>query len=146
MMRHTPKYPVALSILALGLVALASPAAAQQPADRGFALQNFEVAPGHDSFLTLEGAAAMPESFGYGVGGLFGYQYRPLVVQSCKTVEDRDHCIEWAEDGEPLVEHRVSLDVHGVLSFKQIFEVGLVLPLVLYQGGQDAPASQPRSA
>ena len=110
----------------------------EQPADRGFDVQRFDVAPGHDGFLTVDGAAAMPEGFGYSIGGLVGYQYKPLVVQSCNEVEDQTRCVDWKDDGVALVSHLISLDVLGAISFGQLFEAGLALPFVLYQTGETA--------
>ncbi len=68
---------------------------AQQTQDneRSFNIQNFQHAPGYDSFLTVEGANVMPEHLGFQVGGFLHYQYRPLVVQTCAR-EDAGQCVE----------------------------------------------------
>jgi large repetitive protein len=127
-------------ILALGVFGVAFAAAAAAAAqDNGFGAQNFQVAPGYGSFLTVEGSA-VPPGLGGGVGGLLSYQYKPLVLHGCDAVED-GMCTDWADDeGTALVKHHLSIDVYGSLSLFRILELGVAVPAVLYQEGEDGPA------
>ncbi len=110
---------------------------AQQTQDneRSFNVQNFQHAPGHDAFLTVEGANVMPEHLGFQVGGFLHYQYRPLVVQTCER-EESGQCLEWDDNGTSVVEHHLTLELLAAFSIFQVFEVGLALPAVLHQDGQ----------
>ena len=127
-----------LAICVIGIVvACAASAAAQE--DRGFSAQNFQTAPGYGSFLTVDGSQ-VPPGLGGGVGALLGYQYKPIVVRGC--LEDSGGtCTKWADDGTALVKHYLWLDVYGSLSLFRVFELGVVVPAVLYQVGDDATAA-----
>jgi outer membrane protein OmpA-like peptidoglycan-associated protein len=127
-----------LAICVIGIViACAASAAAQE--DRGFTAQNFQTSPGYGSFLTVEGSQ-VPPGLGGGVGGLLGYQYKPLVVRGCLDPREGT-CAEWADEGTALVEHYLWIDVYGSLSLFRVFELGVVVPAVLYQVGDDATAA-----
>ncbi len=123
-----------LVALVVASVAIVASAQAQQ-ADRGFSVQNFQTAPGQGSFLTVEGAQ-LPQGLRFSVGGLLDYQHRPLVIHGCREVAGGT-CSEWTDDEVAIVEHHLSLDVTGALSLYRIFEIGVVLPAVLYQSGAD---------
>ncbi|MCP4199100.1 MAG: OmpA family protein [Proteobacteria bacterium] len=107
-----------------------------QENDRSFNVQNFRLAPGYGAFLTVEGANVMPDYLGFQVGGFLNYQYRPpsLVVQTCEREESED-CV-W--DDNALIEHHFSLELLAAFSIYNVFEVGLALPVVLYQNGETA--------
>ncbi len=127
-MKSSPACPLAICIL------LVSQTAHAQSADRGFDFQQFRTAPGVHDFITQEGAK-VPGGIGFGAGGLLGYQYEPVVIRACGTVEDGT-CTDWSSTKGALVAHQLWLDLHGTVSFFNIFEAGLVLPVVLYQGGE----------
>lgn len=121
-------------LLASFVIALATPALAQGE-DRAFSVQNFLWAPGHDNYLTLEGAS-VPKDLRFRLGGMLSYQYRPLHLRECDRVEE-DRCTEWASEKTALIKHQLGLEIISAFSFKQVFEVGLALPVVLYQAGDD---------
>jgi OOP family OmpA-OmpF porin len=121
--------------VAAGIVlAFCAPALAQEE-DRAFSVQNFLFAPGSDNYLTLEGAS-VPQGLQFRLGGFFGYQYSPLRLRECVRV-DGDRCAQWAESQTNLVAHHTSFELAAAFSLYQIFEVGLALPVVLYQAGDE---------
>jgi len=120
--------------LALSLVAITAPARSQEPAG-AFSVQNFQTAPGHGGFLTVEGAT-VPPGLALRVGGLVHYQYAPLVVRGCERVEG-DRCAEYSDEETALIAHQVMLEPFVAVSIFSLFEAGLVVPVVLYQGGDD---------
>ena len=125
-----------LAVIAFGiLVAAAAAASAQQ--DNKFSAQNFQVAPGYGSFLTVEGSE-VPPGLGGGVGGLVGYQYEPLVIRGCKQLSaDGDTCTDWADTKTALVKHMLTFDLYGSIWLFRVVELGVVVPAVLYQTGDD---------
>jgi outer membrane protein OmpA-like peptidoglycan-associated protein len=125
-----------LTAFAAALVIGSAGSAAAQ-GDRGFSAQNFQIAPGYGSFLTVEGSQ-VPPGLGGGVGLLLDYQYAPLVVRGCAAVAG-DACTDWTDDKTALVEHWLGADLYGSLSLFRVFELGVVVPTVLYQTGDDAP-------
>jgi outer membrane protein OmpA-like peptidoglycan-associated protein len=124
---------IASAALILTLLTITSLAAAQQSG--AFSVQNFQTAPGHDSFLTVEGAA-VPEGLTLRVGGLVHYQYSPLMVRGCDRIED-GRCVEYADDETALIAHQLMLEPFGAIGIFGLLEAGLVVPIVLYQTGDD---------
>ncbi|MCK9463375.1 MAG: hypothetical protein M0R80_27455, partial [Proteobacteria bacterium] len=120
-------------------IVITSAAVAVAQEDRGFTAQNFQTAPGYGSFLTVDGSQ-VPPGLGGGVGGLLGYQHKPIMVRGCLEEQD-GACTEWADEGTALVKHYLWLDVYGSLSLFRVFELGVVVPIVLYQVGDDAGAA-----
>jgi outer membrane protein OmpA-like peptidoglycan-associated protein len=116
------------------LVAISSPGLAQQQSG-AFSVQNFQTAPGHGSFLTVEGAT-VPDGLALRVGGLVHYQYAPLMVRGCERVE-AGRCAEYSDDETALVAHQLMLEAFAAVGFFHLFEAGLVVPVVLYQTGDD---------
>ncbi|MBW2264032.1 MAG: hypothetical protein JRG91_18880 [Deltaproteobacteria bacterium] len=114
------------------LSTFSSPAHAQED-ERGFSLNQFQTAQGNGAFLTVDGAD-VPSGFSYFVGGMFDYQYRPVVIRSCREEID-GRCADWGGVQTALVEHHLSFEMGGGISLFRVFEAGLVLPVVLYQAG-----------
>ena len=118
---------IRLSIAFALLLSAFSPALCAQtatgPADRDFDLQTLHPAPGAGSFLTVEGAR-VDEHMGYSVGGIFGFQYRPLGIST-------------PNGSYALMKYHGSLDLLGSYSIYKIFEIGLALPVIYYQAGED---------
>jgi len=104
--------------------------------ERGFSVQNFQPAPGRDNYLTVEGASVSTH-LGFSVGGIFIYQYKPLVIRKCHEV-DHGMCTDWSTRGDPLVENHFELELGGSIAIFKIFEAGLAFPIVIYQGGENA--------
>ena len=122
-----------LLIAALALT-VTGKARAQEEDERQFSLNLFQAAYGNDSFLTLEGAS-VPEKFDWFVGGMFGYQYKPLVIRACAEIEN-GNCNEYEDEQTTLIRNMITFDVAGGVSFYRVFEVALVIPAVLYQDGR----------
>jgi outer membrane protein OmpA-like peptidoglycan-associated protein len=124
---------------ALALATLTVAASAWAQNDRAFNVQNFETSPGSGAFLTIEGAT-VPDEIGFRLGGMIGYQHMPLVIRECNAVEG-DECADFSDKKTLLVAHHLSLDVLGAISFYEAFEIGVAVPVVLYQTGDDRPAT-----
>ncbi len=120
-------------IAAMALLAFVTGARAQD--QRAFSIQNFQAAPGYGSFFTVEGAS-VPDGLAIRVGGFANYQYQPLMVRGCERVEGGD-CVEWSDGGTALVAHHLTLEPLGAISMFGLLEVGIALPIVLYQEGED---------
>jgi len=123
--------------IALVVFSLACPSGAQE--NRGFSVQNFETSPGNGAFLTVEGAS-VPDDIGFRLGGLLDYQHRPLVIRDC-SAPDGEACGEFGERETALIAHHLSLDVLGAISFYEVLEIGVAVPVVLYQAGDERPAT-----
>ncbi len=127
------KYTITIAILIA--VHVSGALNAQDTGNSGFSAQNFQVSPGYQGFLTVEGAQ-VPEDFGYRVGAMLGYQYKPLLVREC-LAQQGTSCTDWADDATPLIKHHLSAEVIGALSFYKVLELGVVVPTVLYVTGED---------
>jgi hypothetical protein len=121
-----------MMLTAAALMMLSGRARAQAD-ERGFSVQSFQPAPGEDSYLTVEGAF-VDKHLGFSVGGLFDYQYQPLLIRTCETIEG-ERCSKWAGTRGAVVEHHLMLDLTGSLSVFKLFEIGLALPFVIHQEG-----------
>jgi hypothetical protein len=127
-----------IAMFLFGAVIASAGAAAAQQSERGFGAQNFQTSPGYGAFLTVEGSS-VPPGLGGGVGGLLGYQYEPIVIRGCNALDAQgDSCTDWTGDKTALVKHYLGFDLYGSLSLFRVFEVGVVVPAVLYQVGDDA--------
>ncbi|MCU0663134.1 MAG: hypothetical protein MUC50_12515, partial [Myxococcota bacterium] len=127
---------VASIVLAISLPALTQDTTRTE---RAFSVQNFLLAPGNDNYLTLEGAT-VPTHLRFRLGGFLGYQFSPLRLRACARV-DEDRCARWADDQTALIAHHTSFELVGAFSFNQILEIGLAMPFVLYQAGDDLEAA-----
>jgi outer membrane protein OmpA-like peptidoglycan-associated protein len=132
MKKHTTT-TAALAIVTLAV--LFAETAAAQAKDRDFSVNQFQTAPGPAPFLTVENAIVRPK-FSWSIGGLFDYQYRPLVLRQCDEVNG-DACEEWGDSRTSLIEHHLSLDFYVGISLYRVLELDLVVPVVLYQMGDD---------
>ena len=128
------KAKVIIACFALAVFAMTLSGKAMAQDDREFSMNLFQAAHGHDSFLTVEGAT-VPEGFSFFVGSLLHYQNKPLVIRTC-TDPEGDECNEWGDEEAALIEHHLSLDVAGGISLFRVFELGIVIPVVLYQTGE----------
>ncbi|MFH1437178.1 MAG: OmpA family protein [Pseudomonadota bacterium] len=128
------KAKVIIACFGLAVFATTLSGKAMAQYDREFSVNLFQAAHGSGSFLTVEGAA-VPEGFSFFVGGLVHYQNKPLVIRTC-TDPQGDECNEWGGEKTALIEHHLSLDVAGGISLFRVFELGIVIPAVLYQTGE----------
>src|SRR5688500_18568933 len=91
-------------------------------------LRNFDPPTDPKGALYLE-PAATPGGGEWNVGALFSYSYRSVVLESA--------------DGDTLLiplRHQFSLDYLANLGIGERIAIGLLLPTVLYQSGDDAAA------
>ena len=102
----------------------------------GFSAQNFQSSPGHDGFLTVEGAAVDRQKIGFRLGAMAVYQYKPLVIRGCNEVVGGE-CTAWSDEETAIVKHHLMMEAMAALSIGGVFEAGLVVPAVLYQEGDD---------
>ena len=121
--------------LAIAVVLLSSIHAHAQD-EGGFSAQNFQSSPGHDGFLTVEGAAVDRQKIGFRLGAMVVYQYKPLVIRGCNEVVGGE-CTAWSDEETAIVKHHLMMEAMTALSFGGVFEAGLVVPAVLYQEGDD---------
>ena len=121
-------------LVAASALTVTGKARAQEDEERQFSLNLFQASYGNDSFLTLEGAS-VPEKFDWFVGGMFGYQYKPLVIRACSEIED-GNCNEYEDEQTTFIRNMITFDVGGGVSFWRVLEVALVIPAVLYQDGR----------
>ena len=88
--------------------------AARAQTDQGFSLQNFQTLPGHNAFLTVEGAK-LPRGFSLNVGGMVNYAFRPLMVRACDEVSG-GRCKKWSDEDAALIAHQTTLELLGAVS------------------------------
>ncbi len=124
-----------LILLAIVVVLFSSIQAHAQD-ESGFSAQNFQSSPGHDGFLTVEGAAVDRQKVGFRLGAMAVYQYKPLVIRGCDEVVGGE-CTAWSDEETAIVKHHLMLEAMMALSLGGVFEAGLVVPAVLYQEGDD---------
>ncbi len=109
------------TVLAAGL---ASDARAQ---DGSLPVQQFAPAPGGDNnFVTVQGTAVLP-SFKPAAGIYLNYAHDPLILRRLGRDEEVS-----------LIEHHLQLDLIAALGILDILEIGLSIPLTLYQTQGDA--------
>ena len=118
----------ALAIALMGSVVASSGGAYAQ--EGSLPVQQFAPAPGGDNnFVTVQGAGVLP-SFMPAAGLYLNYAHDPLVLRRI-------------DDGEQvsLVEHHLQLDLIAALGILDVFEIGISIPLTLYQTqGAENPA------
>ncbi len=129
-------------LVALALVLLPAAVRAQEgdvtPIDRSFSIQLFEPAPGPDPLLTIESARTNGH-LGVTAGLVLNYQHNPFSIFPCEPGTggpDQDPCVLVTDDPQArVVESHLQADVMATLSLFQMFQVGLLLPVTLYQAG-----------
>jgi len=111
----------ALAIALMGSVVASS--GGQAYAQEGsLPVQQFAPAPGGDNnFVTVQGASVLP-SFKPAAGIYLNYAHDPLVLRRIDSGEQVS-----------LVEHHLQLNLIAALGILDVFEIGLSIPLTLYQ-------------
>ncbi len=117
------------------LLVLFAQSTAAQGESREFSVRTFHGAPGFGSFLSVEGAT-VPEELGLRVGFLLDYHYKPLKARVCRQV-DGASCSDWGGSETGIIEHRLMGELFASLALFHIFEVGVALPGILFQAGND---------
>jgi OOP family OmpA-OmpF porin len=92
-------------------------------------LRNFRPPTHPESLLTLE-PTATPGPGEWNLGAWTSYAYRPIVVNDAFRADD-----------VPVVEHQLSLDLVGSIGVAERIGLGVSLPVVLAQNGDDPPPS-----
>ncbi|MDJ0761902.1 MAG: OmpA family protein [Myxococcota bacterium] len=95
----------------------------------GISLETFKLSPSMGAIFETT-LPEVKEHRWWSIGGLVSYAHRPLrretsVVSTGEVLEEAD-----------AVQGRVSLDLYGAIGLFDLAELGLVLPLVLFQSGE----------
>ena len=89
-------------------------------------VQTFEPSPFKQDLFTA-GKGYTLGQWNWDVGVMFDYQNSPLVLRYDDDIVKR------------IVEHQFTAHVFGAVGFTNWLDLGIVLPVILYQGGEDAP-------
>jgi outer membrane protein OmpA-like peptidoglycan-associated protein len=133
---------VRAAVTIVALVAVASSARAQETVQKSFPVQLFEPAlgVGMDTFFGVEGAG-VAEHLAFGVGLLFNYQHKPLVLYRQDKIGTTGGGFQLSEAKETvLVENQMTSDIVGALGlhYKWLHaQVGLDLPINLVVRGTE---------
>jgi OmpA-OmpF porin, OOP family len=114
------------ALCSLALVLVSSSALAQTPVP-SFNLERLELDNSAKASLTLAGGGAMLKRQ-YRVFGALHYQHRPLLLQ-----------VDGA-DAAAVVQGRFTVHLGGAYAIIDGLEIGLQIPVVVYQGGDDLSA------
>jgi outer membrane protein OmpA-like peptidoglycan-associated protein len=125
----------AIAVITVSL--FAAPLAAQEPEPpehpqgTAFAVDLFEPAPGPRNYFSVEGPEIGDDMKPF-VGIELSYHHKPLVIYGCS---DNGQCGD--ERGViNLVENLMVVDVLGSFNFLKRFQVGLALPVIVWQRGE----------
>ncbi|MEZ4265908.1 MAG: OmpA family protein [Myxococcota bacterium] len=136
-----PLWPLALLALAwmwrrraaaaVGLalvVMLLAPASAVRA--QGIPAQIFHPTPGGSvNYVTVQGAGVLPH-LRLSVGAYLDYAFKPLVLRRITTGEEVE-----------LIRHQLTLNVQGAIGFFDRLELGVAMPMALFQSQGDNTAS-----
>ncbi len=111
-------------ITALALCLVTAQASAQ---DGSVPVQQFAPAPGGDNnYVNVHGAGIMPH-LKPSVGLYLNYAHDPLILRRVNTNEEVS-----------LLQHHLQMDLVAALGVADFFEIGLAIPLTLYQSSGDS--------
>jgi outer membrane protein OmpA-like peptidoglycan-associated protein len=124
------------SIAAITACLFALPASAQDatshPEDKTFGVDLFEPAPGSRNYFSVEGPEIGDDMKPF-VGFDFSYHHKPFTVLGC---DEDGNCGD--EHGViNVVENLMVVDVMGAFNFLKRFQVGLALPIIVWQRGDN---------
>jgi len=118
--------------LAIASLAIAAPAAAQHGT---IPTQQFAPAPGGDNnYVTVQGTGVL-EAWRTAVGLYLNYAYEPLFLRRTES-----------EDRVALVENHLQLDLVAALGLFGVMEIGVAVPVTLWQKEGDPSGSLQPSA
>lgn len=110
--------------LAFGVLLVSTPAFAQATKNKSFQVQQFRPWGDPDGmFMTQSGKTA--GHLNYMVGFMFNYARDPLVSRNLNGTRDVS-----------IIDNQLALDIYGSIGFFEFLEVGLVIPMTLYQTGK----------
>ncbi|MBL8783521.1 MAG: OmpA family protein [Deltaproteobacteria bacterium] len=99
-------------------------------AQEGLPVQQFAPAPGGDNnYVTVQGTGVLPDMMP-AVGIYLNYAHNPLILRRIGNGEEIS-----------LIEHHLQLDLIAALGLFDILEVGISIPLTLYQKAGDPGTS-----
>jgi outer membrane protein OmpA-like peptidoglycan-associated protein len=101
------------------------------PTETSFNLQLFQPAPGPLNFFSVE-SPELGDDLKPSVGIWIGYQYRSFSILYCDAA---DNCEDGAQTID-AVKSFLAADVLASFNFLKYFQVGLAVPLTIYQNGQ----------
>jgi hypothetical protein len=101
------------------------------PVDTSFSIQLFKPSPGPLNFFAVE-SPEIGDDMTPSAGFMMSYQHRPLVLLSCTdddVCEDNNNAIN-------AIENFLTADIMASFNFLKFFQVGLAIPLTIYQHGE----------
>ncbi len=119
--------------LALILAWTASPAQAQETTSDNFSVERFRLAADSEGVLDIEWGAVPKQHMRWDMAAWLGTANDPLVLYQRVNGGER-------ERAEALVSNRVGATLVGGLALWSRFQIGLELPIILSQSGNDVPA------
>jgi len=122
------------------LILLGSGSALAQPQDRSFSPQLFHPSPGPDQFIATEPAAPFRHK-GWGVGLYFNYGRNPFTVFSVDATT-----MKATGERANLIANMLGLDAWGGVGLWGRLQIGLLIPMTLYQDGGDFVSTNPVAA
>lgn len=124
------------TIAAIAVCSFALPASAQEavthPEDKSFGIDLFEPAPGSRNYFSVEGPEIGDDMRPF-VGFEFSYHHKPFTVLGCDA--DGNCGDEYGVIN--IVENLMVVDVLGAFNFLKRFQVGLALPIIVWQRGDN---------
>jgi OOP family OmpA-OmpF porin len=106
--------------------------AGEAPIDTSFSVQLFKPSPGPQNFFAVESPEIGEDMTPY-VGLMLSYQHRSFAILSCS---DANNCEDSSKTID-AVKYFLSADILGSFNFLKRFQVGLVIPITLYQEGEE---------
>ena len=123
------------AVAAITVSLFTAPLAAQapeHPQDTAFQVDLFEPAPGPRNYFSVEGPEIGDDLKPF-VGAELSYHHRPFVILGCDA---EGNCGD--ERGViNVVENLMVVDVLGSFNFLKRFQVGLALPVIVWQKGEN---------
>ncbi len=119
--RMRRRFGRATAILAVVVAGMLAPAAAG--AQDAIPVQSFEPSPFKQDLFTA-GKGYTLGQWNWDVGVMFDYQNDPLVLRNATSVLKH------------IVEHQFTAHVFGAVGFTNWLDLGIVLPVILFQGGE----------
>ena len=99
--------------------------------DTSFSIQLFQPSPGPLNFFAVE-SPEIGDDMTPSVGLMLSYQHRPLVLYNCESASS---CADSRQTID-AVENYLTADILASFNFVKWFQVGLAIPLTLWQHGQ----------
>jgi outer membrane protein OmpA-like peptidoglycan-associated protein len=135
------RYEWVLAILLCGAVITAARAVESQevPHDTTFNIQQFKPSPGPLNYFQIE-SPELGDDMKPSVGAMLWYGRNPFVIYNCNGNDCNDNQTADTAGGDNVgtlhaVENLMTLNLMGSFNFAKYFQVGIALPLTVWQGG-----------